>query len=762
MNIAITDGLLLMPPAFDQGLTVWSREDGTPGSATYAGGSDAAIVQGDADFGTCLEIIKTQTTQKLRFMAETPVLPGTYLRITARVKAVSGNLPSVRIGAWAGRANGSHLAGVVEVGPTNTIPAYGRVVEVSAIVGSGARSGVDMAWGRDAVFGHFGLDLIGATGGVIRIESIRIEDVTTAFARSLMDWVDVRDFGAKGDGLTDDRAAFLAADAAAGGREILVSAGRFYLGGHISIAAPVRFQGTVVMPTAARLTLLSNYDFPTYAEAFGDEHLGLAKALQVLFTASDHNTLDLRGRRIDLREPLDMGALLPDVASFSNRRVISNGLLNVVDGPAWDTRVVTSQATYSTAQSIILTDVANIANIPVGARITGTGVGREVYVKAVNVAAQSLTLSQPFFGGSGTRVLTFTRYRYALDFSAMAKLDRLVIDNVELLLNGIASGVMLAPEGEVFQMRDSWVNRPRDRGITSIGRACQGMMIDNCQFLSNEMGTRAQERTSIAINVNANDTKIRDSRFVRFAHVLVADGSGHLIVGNHWFQGDGEPNGLRLAGIVFTQPNIQSSITGNYIDNNHIEWTNERSPEPDWNQQYSFGGLTITGNTFVCTGVAPWFKWLAIKPYGRGHYVHGLTVQSNVFKALNCTVDRIEAVDTTYADLDYGRMRNILIEGNMFNAISQPVANPLTTEVVQATAGSSWVVRPTALPFEGWLRKVEGLAAEGAITNAAGQRVTEMPYVQVEQGSDRREARVNFAQPAKGKLVMRVRMDQPN
>lgn len=762
MNMAITDGLLLMPPAFEQGLGVWSREDGTPGSATYANASDATVAQGDADFGTCLEIIKTSSTQKLRYMGETPILPGAYLRVTARVKAVSGNLPSVRIAAWPGRANRTGLGGVTTVGTSTAITAYGRVVTVSAIVGTGSRTGVTMAWGTEAVYGHFGLDLTGNNGGVIRIESIEIEDVTSAFMRTMMDWVDVRDFGAVGDGVTDDRAAFLAADAAAQGREILVPAGTFRLGSHTSIAAPIRFQGKITMPLTARLTLLSSYDFPAYADAFGDEHLGLAKALQVLFTYSDHTVLDLCGRRVELREPLDVAALVPDVDSFSNRRVLSNGQINVVDGAAWDTVATTSRATYSTSQPTVMTEVANIANIPVGARVSGTGVGREVYVKAVNIGAQSLTLSQPLYGGSGTRTFTFQRYKYVLDFSGMTKLDRFAIDNVEFLLNGVASGVMLAPSGEVFQMRDCWMNKPRDRGITSIGRGCQGMMIDNCQFLSNEMSERAQDRTTICINVNANDVKIRDSRIVRFAHFLVAYGSGHLIVGNHWFQGDTEQNGVRVAGIVFTQPNIQSAITGNYIDNNHIEWTNEYQPDPDYSSQYSFGGLTITGNTFVVINAAPWFKWLSIKPYGSGHYVHGLTIQSNVFKALNGNIDRIDHVDTTFADLDYSRMRNILVEGNMYNGINQGIANPLVVEHVQGTVATVWPVRPVGLPFDAMARKVESLVAEGAITNATGARVTEMPFVQVEQGADRRELRVNYAQAAKGKLVMRVRMDQPN
>lgn len=172
MNKAITDGLVLMPPAFAGGLDVWSSEDGTPGSATYASSGNAAVVPADQDFGGCLELLKTDTVQKLRYTGETPILPGCYLRVRARVKAVLGNLPSVRIAGWAGGAGGAPVGGVVSTGPSTALTTYGEIVEVSAIIATGTRTGVDMAWGSAALYGHFGLDLTGATGGVVRIDDI--------------------------------------------------------------------------------------------------------------------------------------------------------------------------------------------------------------------------------------------------------------------------------------------------------------------------------------------------------------------------------------------------------------------------------------------------------------------------------------------------------------------------------------------------------------------------------------------------------------
>jgi len=73
MNKAITDGLVFMPPEFSTGLTVWSSEDGTVGSATYDGDPNASLVAADADFGGCLELLKTNSTQKLRYMGQTTI-----------------------------------------------------------------------------------------------------------------------------------------------------------------------------------------------------------------------------------------------------------------------------------------------------------------------------------------------------------------------------------------------------------------------------------------------------------------------------------------------------------------------------------------------------------------------------------------------------------------------------------------------------------------------------------------------------------------
>lgn len=85
----------------------------------------------------------------------------------------------------------------------------------------------------------------------------------------MFDWVDVRDYGAKGDGVTDDRAAFDAADTAALGKTVVVSPGNYYIASHLTFENPVEFQGSITMPAQMRLSCTRNFNLDTYTAAFG-------------------------------------------------------------------------------------------------------------------------------------------------------------------------------------------------------------------------------------------------------------------------------------------------------------------------------------------------------------------------------------------------------------------------------------------------------------------------------------------------------------
>jgi hypothetical protein len=760
MNKAITQGLALMPPAFSAGLNLWSREDGRPGQASYLGQSGAAFVPNDQDFAGCLELQKTSSVQKLRSFQQIPFQPGLYLRVTARVKAISGALPSVRIAGYAATSNGNNVASAVQVGPATALTAYGTVTTITAIIGSGNRQGVDMPWGIAPVYGHLGLDLTGPSGGVVRIDDITIEDVTSVFHNDMFSWVDVRDYGARGDGITNDAAAFDAADTAAAGKTVVVSPGTYFLGQNVTFDNPVSFQGTVIMPANARLACTRNYNLETYAAAFGTELEGFRRALQALFFFTDHVELDLKGRRVELTAPIDVAALT-GLTSFEQRRVITNGQITAVDGAAWNTVTVTSSATFSASQPLQLSGVANIAAVPVGARISGTGVGREVYVTSKNIAAGTLELSRPLFQ-TGTRTLTFSRFQYMLDFSGFAKHSKFEINNIEFLCGGVASCINLGIEGSVFRLNNCTINRPRDKGITSIGRACQDLHIDDCQFFSKEMDEPAQNRTTWVFNANANDIKIRNNRVSRFAGFGVFAGSGGIFIGNHFFGGDDEPSGVRRAGLVITLPNSRSYITGNYIDNCFIELTNEHDQTPNFDNEFTFGGLTITGNNFTMMGAAPSSRFIVITPRGTGHSIAGLVVTGNVFRTLSGNIDRVEAVNSSFASFTSANYRNLVFEGNAFNGVTQVTMSPLIIEHTQNTAADTWVINGTGyMPFGGRARNVTSLVAEGAITTASNAAQYVMPFAVVEQGTGGQSAHLRWPTAVRGRMQVTLRCDNP-
>jgi hypothetical protein len=762
MNKAITEGLVLMPPPFSAGLNLWSRGDGIPGSGSYASQPNAAFVPNDADFTGCLEVQKVDATQKVRCFQQIPFQPGLFLRVTVRVKAVAGPLPAVRIAGFAARSNGTAVPGITTTGTPVQLTSYGTVVTVTAIIASGARTGVDLNWGRDPAYAHLGLDLTGTNGGVVRIDDVTVEDVTSVFLREMMDWVDVRDYGAVGNGSADDTAAFEAADTAAAGRTLVVSKGTFRLGGDLTIDSPVRFEGRVTQGAAQRLVLRRNFDLDSYTSAFGNEMEGFRKALQALFYNADHVALDLRGRRVDLTEPLDV-AEISGQSTFEIRRLITNGMLNATASTAWTASAVNANATYNRASPTTLSNVSGIANIAVGAHVTGNGVGREVYVKSVNVSAGTLELSQPIWGFQGTQSFNFRRYKYMLDFSGFTKFSKFELTGMELQCNGIASGILLAPEGDTFRLALSSLTRPADRGITSHGRGCQDLILDNCMFTSNEQSLAVQDRKTIVFNVNANDAKIRGNRAARFAHFGILAGTTHIFVGNHFFGGDDFPNGIRRSGVVFTAPTPNSILTGNYIDNSFIEMSNEHDAQPDFASEFSFGGLTITGNIFVCVRVLPSFRWIVVAPKGSGHFVTNLSVTGNTFRRVSGSIDRVDGVDTTVAGLDYTRFMNITFANNAFANISQMTQSPVTIEHVQNTESATWIIDATDfLPFASRTRNVVGVVPDGLVTNASNVAQYVQPYALTEQGTGQRFAHLRWPAAVKGRALVTVRCDNPN
>ena len=435
--------------------------------------------------------------------------------------------------------------------------------------------------------------------------------------------------------------------------------------------------------------------------------------------------MDLGGRRISLSGPIDMNAAVNNRTSFETRRAIRNGQLQPISGPAWEDDVVVAQATYNAASSVWLSNVANIAAIQVGSLVTGNGVGREVYVRSVDIAASQITLSQQLFDAEGTQKFTFMIFKYHMYFSVLDNMTDLVLDQIELRCDGVCSAILLAPQGLLFQIHDYQFIRSKDRGVSSPGDGCQGMVIDRCNFESAESSIPTQLRKSLCYNSNANDVKTRNNRAARFRHFGVMNGGQSIIV------------------------------------NNFIGWTDEHDATPDVSG-YSFGGLSITGNVFLAIDVQASFRRIVIKPYGVGNYINGLNVQGNIFRMFSGNIERFEMIDTTYAYLDQSWMRNIIFEGNAFNGVNNPTRNPHIDVHVQSSPDQTWTMNTqNYLPFDGPARMIDALVPIYAVRNSAGDAVFANPYVSPSQGADDDEFLVNWPEPVKGQVRFSVLVDNP-
>ncbi|WP_299679924.1 glycosyl hydrolase family 28-related protein [uncultured Roseobacter sp.] len=500
MNKAITDGAELMPPSYGEALESYAAGDGTANAPGV--GRGARLIADDPDFGACLELDKTDSIQSLRYRGETPLLPGCYLRVSVRIKAVEGPLPAARIAGYAGGPQGAAVADAQTEGPSVRLRELGEVREVSAIVGPGARLGVDMVWGANALYGHFGVDVTGPKGAVLRIAPLVIEDVTSVFLHQQLAQVDVRDFGAAGDGETDDSDAFEAADAAARGRVLLVPEGRFFLGRDVRLSAPVRFQGQVVMPEEAALLLRRHFDLPQYCDAFGDPALALRKALQALMLPHAPSRLDMKGATVTLVEPLRVRA--PRTMSRNaQRKTLCNGRIVAAAGPQWIPQERRALVRWAAEAPRVLNDVTLAGEIPLGAHVSGAGVRAETYVSDVDPEARILTLNGALGGGAGTRDLTFTRFRYLLDFSDIPTLCDVTLSGMDLACERLSSGIMLAPRGANMRLQDCTIRDMRDRGLTSCGSGCSCLVLDRSSFVS-------RRRTALPhLGFNASSSGLR-------------------------------------------------------------------------------------------------------------------------------------------------------------------------------------------------------------------------------------------------------------
>jgi hypothetical protein len=182
MQLHVPSGIDLMPPPFAEGLDDWSRGDGTPESPTWETAENARLARGDPDFGVCLELRTVAPVERVRYMGEVPLTAGACIEIGARLKAVRGPLPRVRIAAWPGGAQGRAVSGLRTEAADVDLPGHDLALDLAAVIGTEPLAGVDLVWDYRVRYAHVGLDIVGATGAVVRVGVIAVREVTARVA----------------------------------------------------------------------------------------------------------------------------------------------------------------------------------------------------------------------------------------------------------------------------------------------------------------------------------------------------------------------------------------------------------------------------------------------------------------------------------------------------------------------------------------------------------------------------------------------------
>ncbi len=573
---------------------------------------------------------------------------------------------------------------------------------------------------------------------------------------------DMRDYGAVGDGRQDCSDAFEAASAACRGGVVRVPPGVYRLGRDVTIDARVRIEGRLSQASEKTLLLRQNLDLGTYADAFGDAVEAFGRAFRALLASDEPASLDLGERHLDLRGPLDMAAIAGRSVS-REKCTLRGGRISAASSPAWDDGNVTSAARYDAfCRATRLTHLDDVDGIEVGALVTGQGVGSGVFVRAIDRDARTIDLSQPLWGAQPLQSYRFRRFRYALDFSGFTRLDRMELEGVDLRLHNLASGILLAPDGDAVQIRDCVIDAPRARAIASPGRGCRDLRVERCRMIAADRDAPATRRASVALNVNGTGATIRDNRVEGFGTGLILGGTGHMVAGNEWVQNAERRAATPTPVIVLTRARSAALITGNRFANGAILLTDQHHAAGACEGRPALGSVTIRGNVFDAWAASDETAFVVLKPFGKDRTIRDLGVVGNIFRSVGGVMRRVERVDAAIAPLDVARAREVHFSNNVFQGVGQETVNPVTLDFDQPYCADAWLLDPSGwLPFGGVVRGVSAVVPSRPIVDAAGRVRHEVPRTLLPTGRNRNRVKLCWSRAVKGRVSVTMRCDKP-
>ncbi len=134
-------------------------------------------------------------------------------------------------------------------------------------------------------------------------------------------------------------------------------------------------------------------------------------------------------------------------------------------------------------------------------------------------------------------------------------------------------------------------------------------------------------------------------------------------------------------------------------------------------------------------------------------------MSGNKFRSINGTIDRVDRVDSSFAPLNMAKGKNIRFDGNTFHQIETPAYNPLVVKHDQNTAATAWTVDTDGhLPFGGQARTVESVVATSRLRTSSNQTRWATPYVDLQQGANGDQVRLNWQEALHGDVTLKVSM----
>lgn len=450
---------------------------------------------------------------------------------------------------------------------------------------------------------------------------------------------------------------------------------------------------------------------------------GWKQALRDLFNLA-YYSLDLEGRKIIIDEP----AVMDVVTGLTSKAVwkrITNGELSISANFLTNYPVTSAVLSVThTANSAVAT-MASTAGLRKGMYLIGAKLPRATFILSVDSPTQITMTKKAMSSG----VANVTRYdnNYIFDFRNFTRLTRFTFENLHINCQSNGSAYMSSMDEDIVEFKNCRFVNPETFAICQYN-AGGGMVVDGCDFIASDSDTPPASRTRIACVMNG-DCRINNNRTAYFRHAFVIDGGATQFLCNHPFAGTTDATD-HLPNVIY-QRSGNHVITGNYIDNGWIEFTNEEFAGV---AAAEVGGGIISGNRFVTRALAATEAFIVIAPYRANSVLAHMTIVGNGFKPLtsggSVPLTAATKIDTTNGTIDATTVVDVFMSNNTFEQVGKQ-EEPAMVKVNFNSGNQAVVSFANKFPFNLAPREALGIVYKGAntigsprVTAVAGNNVT--------------------------------------